>query len=60
MFFADMTYKQIYHFEKDVKKSSNELSEISEDTKTVTISQKPFDEEQAKKNIGVATVIKLK
>jgi hypothetical protein len=60
MFFADMTYKQIYHFESNVKKSSNELSEVSEDTKTVTISQKPFDEEQSKKNIGVATVIKLK
>jgi hypothetical protein len=60
MFFADMTYKQIYHFEKSVKKSSNELSEVSEDGKTVTINMKPFDEEQAKKNIGVATVIKLK
>lgn len=60
MFFADMSYKQVYTFERDVKKSSNDLSEISADGKTVTIVLKPFDEEQAKKNPSVATEIKLK
>lgn len=60
MFFADMSYKQVYHFERAVKKSSNELSEVSEDGQTVTITIKPFDEEQAKKNPSVATKVKLK
>ncbi len=60
MFFADMTYKQIYHFERKVKKSTNALSEMGDDGQTVTITLKPFDEEQAKKGSSTATKIKLK
>lgn len=60
-FFADMTYKQIYHFpDRSVKKSSNELSEISDEGHTLTITLKPFDEEQQKKKVSVGTVVKLK
>lgn len=60
-FFADMTYKQIYNFpDRTVKKSSNELSEMSNDGHTLTITLKPFDEEQLKKKASVATAVKLK
>ncbi len=60
-FFADMTYKQIYHFsDRKVKKSSNELSEVSDDGHTLTITLKPFDEEQQKKKMSVGTAVKLK
>lgn len=60
-FFADMTYKQIYHFpERSVKKSSNELSSISDNGHTLTIELKPFDEEQQKKKLNVGTQVKLK
>ena len=49
-FFSDMTYKQVYHFpDRAVKKSSNALSEISEEGHTLTITLKPFDEEEQKK-----------
>lgn len=61
MFFADMTYKQVYNFpDQTVKKSTNELSEVSEDKHTLSITLKPFDEEQAKKKITVGTAVKLK
>lgn len=60
MFFADMTYKQIYHFDRKVKKSTHSLSELSDDDKTLTITLKPFDEEQAKNKVDVATAVKLK
>ncbi len=60
-FFSDMTYKQVYHFpDYRVKKSSNDLSEISNDGHTLTITLKPFDEEQQSKKISVGTKIKLK
>lgn len=60
-FFADMSYKQIYHFpDRAVKKSTNELSEISDNGHTLTVSIKPFDEEQQKKKVSVATEVKLK
>lgn len=60
-FFADMTYKQVYNFpDAKVKKSSNSLSEVSNDGKTLTITLKPFDEEQQKKKATVATAVKLK
>lgn len=60
-FFSDMTYKQIYHFpDYRVKKSSNDLSEISNDGHTLTITLKPFDEEQQSKKMSVGTKIKLK
>ena len=60
-FFADMTYKQVYHFPgRTVKKSSNELSSISDNGHTLTIELKPFDEEQQKKKLNVGTQVKLK
>lgn len=60
-FFADMTYKQIYHFpDRTVKKSSNELSSVSDNGHTLTIELKPFDEEQQKKKLSVGTQVKLK
>lgn len=60
-FFSDMTYKQIYHFpDRAVKKSTNELSEISDEGHTLTITLKPFDEEEQKKKLNVGTVVKLK
>jgi len=61
MFLADMSYKQIYHFpDRSVKKSDNKLGEISNDGHTLTIDLKPFDEEQMKKKVSVATKVKLK
>lgn len=61
MFFADMTYKQVYHFpDRQVKKSSNGLSELSDDNHTLTITLKPFDEEQMKSKATVSTEVKLK
>jgi len=61
MMFADMTYKQLYHFpDRQVKKADNSLAELSDDNHTISITIKPFDEEQAKKNVSVATTAKLK
>lgn len=60
-FFTDMTYKQVYHFpDREVKKSSNSLSELSDNGHTLTITLKPFDEEQQKQKVNVGTVVKLK
>lgn len=61
MFLTDMSYQQIYHFpDRIVKKSDNKLGEISNNGHTLTIKLKPFDEEQQKKKITVATKAKLK
>ena len=61
MFFADMSYKQVYHFpDRKVKSSTNKLGEITDDGHTVTYTIKPFDEEQQKKKVSVATKVKLK
>lgn len=60
MFFAEMTYKQVYRFEKPIKSSSNKLSEMGDGNQSVSITLKPFDEEQAKTFPSVATSIKLK
>lgn len=61
MFFADMSYKQVYNFpDRVIKKNSNELGELSDNDHTLTITIKPFDEEQQKKNATVATTLKLK
>jgi hypothetical protein len=61
MFFADMSYKQTYHFpDADIKKNSNALGEISADGHTLTVNIKPFDEEQLKQKVTVATELKLK
>jgi hypothetical protein len=61
MMFADMSYKQVYHFpDREIKKSSNELAELSDNNHTMTITIKPFDEEQATKKVSVATEVKLK
>lgn len=58
MFFGDMKYKQIYHFDKKVKKSGNSEAVISPDGKTVTLTAKPFGDNDKLK--GVANVLKLK
>ena len=58
MFFGEMSYKQIYHFEKKIKKSSNKYSEISEDGHTLTIKVMPFSD--AYQDATVATEVKLK
>ncbi len=61
MFFADMSYQQVYRFpDREIKKSSNKLSEISDGAHTLSITIKPFDEEQQKQKVSVATVVKLK
>lgn len=61
MFLADMSYKQVYHFpDRVVKKSDNKLGEIGDGGHTLTISIKPFDEEQQKQKASVATKVKLK
>lgn len=60
-FFSDMTYKQVYNFpDRKVKKSSNDLSEVSSDGHTLTITLKPFDEAQQDKKMSVGTKVKLK
>ncbi|MFN0015345.1 MAG: hypothetical protein ACKVU2_12430, partial [Saprospiraceae bacterium] len=59
--FGDVSYKQVYHFpDSKVKKSTNALSEISNEEHTVTITLKPFDEEMMKKNPKLGTTVKLK
>jgi hypothetical protein len=61
MFLADMSYKQIYHFpDRTVKKSDNKQGEISDNGHTLTISLKPFNEEQQKSKASVAAKVKLK
>jgi hypothetical protein len=61
MMFSDMSYKQIYHFpDREIKKSSNELAELSDNNHTMTITLKPFDEAQKDKKVTVATEVKLK
>ena len=58
MFFGEMKYKQIYHFDRKVKKSDNAEAEISADGKTVTLTANPFAE--GAKTKSVANVLKLK
>ena len=59
MFFADMSYKQIYNFpDQEIKKNSNELGVVSDDKHSITLNLKPFDETQGKATI--ATQLKLK
>ena len=61
MFFADMSYEQVYRFpDRKIKKSSNVLSELSDEDHTLRVKIKPFDEEQQKKKVSVATEVKLK
>jgi hypothetical protein len=61
MMFGDMSYKQIYHFpDRSIKKADNKLAELSDDNHTMTITIKPFDEEQQKSKPSIATVVKLK
>lgn len=60
-FFADMAYTQVYRFpDRTVKKSTNELSEVTEEGHTLTIKIKPFSEEEKMKKATVATEAKLK
>ncbi len=58
MFFSDMKYKQVYHFDRKIKKSSNTSAEISADGKTVTLIAKPFSD--GAKTKSVANSLKLK
>lgn len=61
MFFADMSYEQVYRFpDRKIKKSSNTLSELSDENHTLRVKIKPFDEEQQKKKVSIATQVKLK
>jgi hypothetical protein len=61
MMFADMSYKQIYHFpDRTIKKNSNALGELSDGDHTLTITLKPFNEDQQKQNPTVAAKLKLK
>lgn len=61
MFLADMSYKQIYHFpDRTVKKSDNKLGELSDDKHTLSITLKPFNEEQQKQKPTLAAKVKLK
>ena len=60
-FFADMSYKQVYHFtDQKIKKNNNELGVLSDEEQTYTIELKPFNEEQAQKKVTVATKLKVK
>jgi len=59
--FKSMSYDQVYHFpDRVIKKNSNKIGEISEDKHTLTVKIKPFDEDQQKEKVSVATVLKLK
>jgi hypothetical protein len=60
-FFADMAYTQVYRFpDRTVKKSTNELSEVTDNGHILTIKIKPFSEEEKMKKATVATQAKLK
>lgn len=60
-FFTEMAYTQVYRFpDRTVKKSSNDLSEISDGGHTLTIKIKPFSEDEKMKKADVATAVKLK
>jgi hypothetical protein len=58
MFFAEMKYTQVYHFDKKVKKSANADAQISADGKTVTLVAKPFSDGASTKS--VTNTLKLK
>ncbi|MCB0661821.1 MAG: hypothetical protein KDC24_03695 [Saprospiraceae bacterium] len=60
MFFKDVSYTTVYHFDKKVKSMSNDKAELSDDKKTVTMKYYIFDEERGGKNASVANTIKLK
>jgi hypothetical protein len=60
-FFGEMSYKTVYHFpDRAIKKNSNDLGELTDDNHTLTITLKPFDEEQQKKKANIGTKLKLK
>jgi hypothetical protein len=60
-FFSDMSYTQVYRFKDNtVKKSSNSLSQVSEEGHTLTITTKPFSEDPEMMKAGIATEVKLK
>jgi hypothetical protein len=61
MFLGDMSYETVYRFpDREIKKNSNEIGEISDENHTFRVKLKPFDEEQQKKKAGIGTVLKLK
>jgi hypothetical protein len=60
-FFKDMSYSQIYHFpDRIIKKNDNKLGVVSDDKHTLTVKILPFDEDQQKQKVSVATALKLK
>jgi hypothetical protein len=60
MFLKDVSYTTVYHFDKKVKKVSNENAVISNDKKTVTIKYYIFDDDRGGKNASIANTIKMK
>ncbi|MEZ4980010.1 MAG: hypothetical protein R2769_00160 [Saprospiraceae bacterium] len=60
MFLKDVSYTTIYHFDKKVKKMSNDKAVLSDDKKTVTMKYYLFDEDRGGKNATLENEIKLK
>lgn len=60
MFFKDVSYTMIYHFDRKVKKVSNSQATISGDNKTVELKYFIFDEERGGSNASIENKIKLK
>lgn len=60
MFLKDVSYTMIYHFDKKVKKVSNDLATISADKKTVEMKYFLFDEDRGGSSGTIENKIKLK
>lgn len=60
MFLKDVSYTTVYHFDKKVKKMSNEKAVLSNDKKTVTLKYFIFDDDRGGKNATIANTIKMK
>ena len=60
MFLKDVSYTMVYHFDKKVKKVSNDLAAVSNDKKTVTMKYFLFDESRGGTNGTIENKIKLK
>lgn len=60
MFLKDVSYTMIYHFDRKVKKVSNNLATVSDDKKTVTLKYFLFDDTRGGKTGSIENAIKLK
>lgn len=60
MFLKDVSYTMIYHFDRKVKKVSNNLATVSDDKKTVTLKYFLFDDTRGGKTGSIENTIKLK